>query len=458
MAIVFWFTTRTIRFCASAARAAKSPTSAWLELEPLKNIQVWRFSLYYFFVFGAFVALSLWLPRYLIERLRPRHHDRRHDRRRLSRFRRACSAPMAVICPTATARAASCTGPSSSSVVCTFILSYPPTDYVVTGISGPITFHMEIGFVPFIVTVFVLGFFMSLGKAAVYKHIPVYYPKNVGSVGGLVGMIGGLGGFVLPIAFGALNDLTGVWTSCFMLLFVLVSGALLWMHLAIRQMERGVVGEALKKLPELPEMQEIHRPEHVGALSGAVLQDWRPEDKEFWEKDGRAIARRNLWISIPALLLSFAVWQVWSVVVAKLPSVGFNFTHRSTVLARGVARHFGRGAAHLLFVHGADLRRPAVDHGRDLVADDPGGRHRLCRAESEHALHRVPDLGAAVRPRRRQLRLVDGEHLLLLPEGRRRAMRSRSTPVSAISASASCSSWFRSRSPPACSAGSAANR
>ena len=47
------------------ARGEK-PTSAWLELEPLKNIQVWRFSLYYFFVFGAFVALSLWLPRYMI--------------------------------------------------------------------------------------------------------------------------------------------------------------------------------------------------------------------------------------------------------------------------------------------------------------------------------------------------------------------------------------------------------
>ena len=74
--------------------------------------------------------------------------------------------------------------------------------------------------VPFMVTVFVLGFFMALGKAAVYKHIPVYYPKNVGAVGGLVGMIGGLGGFVLPIAFGALNDLTGLWTSCFMLLFL----------------------------------------------------------------------------------------------------------------------------------------------------------------------------------------------------------------------------------------------
>ena len=51
-------------------------------------------------------------------------------------------------------------------------------------------------------------------------------------------MIGGLGGFILPIAFGVLNDLTGIWTSCFMLLFVVVASALAWMHFAIRRMER----------------------------------------------------------------------------------------------------------------------------------------------------------------------------------------------------------------------------
>jgi NNP family nitrate/nitrite transporter-like MFS transporter len=111
-----------------------------------------------------------------------------------------------------------------------------------------------------------------------------------------------------------------------MLLFVLVSVALLWMHVSIRHMERVAVGPALAKLAQLPEFQEVHRPAHVGALSGAVLTDWRPDDKKFWDTTGRAIARRNLWVSIPALLLSFAVWQVWSVVVAKLPSVGFQFT------------------------------------------------------------------------------------------------------------------------------------
>jgi NNP family nitrate/nitrite transporter-like MFS transporter len=97
---------------------------------------------------------------------------------------------------------------------------------------------MEITPTIFILVAFVLGFFMSLGKAAVYKHIPVYYPQNVGAVGGLVGMIGGLGGFILPIAFGLLNDLTGLWTSCFMLLFVIVAVSFVWMHFAIRRMER----------------------------------------------------------------------------------------------------------------------------------------------------------------------------------------------------------------------------
>ena len=124
------------------------------------------------------------------------------------------------------------------SALITFILAYPPTEYVVQGMKGPIQFHMATGVVTFTCLIFVLGFFMSLGKAAVYKHIPVYYPENVGSVGGLVGMIGGLGGFVLPIAFGALNDLTGIWTSCFMLLFLIAGGSLLWMHFAIQRMER----------------------------------------------------------------------------------------------------------------------------------------------------------------------------------------------------------------------------
>ena len=148
----------------------------------------------------------------------------------------------------------------------------------------------------------------------------------MGSVGGVVGLVGGLGGFVLPILFGVLNDLTGVWQSCFMALFAISGVALVWMHMAIRAMEKGVYGEELKRLPELPEMQEIHEAKHVGVLGPHLIEDWRPEDKEFWASTGRKIARRNLMISVPALLLSFAVWMVWSVVVAKLPAIGFAYT------------------------------------------------------------------------------------------------------------------------------------
>ncbi|RUW67558.1 MFS transporter, partial [Mesorhizobium sp. M2A.F.Ca.ET.067.02.1.1] len=76
-------------------------------------------------------------------------------------------------------------------------------------------------------------------------HIPAYYPQSVGAVGGVVGMIGGLGGFILPIAFGVLNDLTGVWSSCFMLLFVIVLSCLVWMHFSIRRMERRAAVKTL---------------------------------------------------------------------------------------------------------------------------------------------------------------------------------------------------------------------
>jgi len=57
-----------------------------------------------------------------------------------------------------------------------------------------------------------------------------------------------------------------------------------------------------------------------------MLNDWRPDDTSFWAKTGKRIAKRNLWISIPALLLAFSVWMVWSVVVAKLPLIGFNYS------------------------------------------------------------------------------------------------------------------------------------
>ncbi len=64
----------------------------------------------------------------------------------------------------------------------------------------------------------------------------------------------------------------------------------------------------------------------VEAGGGRLLTAWNPEDRAFWQATGSAVATRNLWISIPALLLAFAVWMVWSVVVVRLPQVGFPYT------------------------------------------------------------------------------------------------------------------------------------
>jgi len=121
-----------------------------------------------------------------------------------------------------------------------FIMSYPGSHFIVNGMNGPIEFDIDVSLTLFVILSIGVGFLMSLGKAAVFKFIPLYYPNHVGSVGGLVGMIGGLGGFFLPISFGFLLDTTGIWTAPFMLLFVLVGILTVWMHFAILSMDRSV--------------------------------------------------------------------------------------------------------------------------------------------------------------------------------------------------------------------------
>ncbi len=323
MAVIFWFTAEDDPKLKERTLRGEEPKGLLDQLKPLENIQVWRFSIYYFFAFGGSVALALWLPRYLIE-----VYD--------LDIKIAGMLTVFYAIPASLFRAYG--GHLSDkygaravmyltfgvSMVCTFMLSYPETDYVIHGIEGPIAFSTSTSLVPFVMLIFVLGFSMALGMAAVYKHIPVYYEEHVGVVGGAVGMVGGLGGFFLPVTFGVMNDLTGIWTSCFMLLFALVTGSLLWMHFAVRRMERAALPETMRKLPQLPEMEEIHEPDKH--MMGPTLEVWRPDDPEFWEATGRRIARRNLWISIPCLLLAFSIWMVWSVVVAKLPSIGFDYT------------------------------------------------------------------------------------------------------------------------------------
>jgi NNP family nitrate/nitrite transporter-like MFS transporter len=83
-----------------------------------------------------------------------------------------------------------------------------------------------------------LGGIWGVGMAAVFKHIPDYFPEEVGVVGGMVGVLGGLGGFVCPIVFGYLLEGTGLWTSAWMFVFVLSIICLTWMHWTVMKLSR----------------------------------------------------------------------------------------------------------------------------------------------------------------------------------------------------------------------------
>ncbi len=231
-AVVYYLATRddpeTIRRRESGVRGV----TLGEQLAPLRRIRVWRFSLYYFLFFGGFVALASWLPRYYIAVYQI-------DIISAGMLTAAFSFAAAVfrafggyLSDVFGARTVlywslwACLG-------CLLVLAYPPTTYIIEGISGTMQFRLGTHIRLFVVLTFILGFFMSLGMAAVFKHIPTYFPSSVGSVGGLVGMFGGLGGFVLPVAFGAINDLTNIWTTAFMALFGVGSICLLWMHIVV---------------------------------------------------------------------------------------------------------------------------------------------------------------------------------------------------------------------------------
>lgn len=256
MAIAFFIFAKTDPVQKKRKETGSKVVPAKEQLEPLRDIRVWRFATYYFFVFGGFVALASFLPRYYVGAYGL-------ELTTAGVFAGLYSLPGSVF------RALG--GWFSDkwgarfvmyltfivSLICLFLMSYPDTAYTIQGIEGPITFTIGLSVGVFVFLSVILGFVMSLGKAAVYKHIPVYYPHHVGSVGGLVGMIGGLGGFVLPLSFGVLLDATGIWTVPFMLMFAVVAVSTIWMHVAIRRMERDrypeLAGEKyLSDVPDAP--------------------------------------------------------------------------------------------------------------------------------------------------------------------------------------------------------------
>lgn len=101
---------------------------------------------------------------------------------------------------------------------------------------GITAIHFSANMWVYLILVILIGISWGIGKAAVYKHIPEYFPTEVGVVGGMVGMIGGLGGFFGPIIFGYLLTATGVWSSSWIFILVFSAVCLIWMHVTVTKM------------------------------------------------------------------------------------------------------------------------------------------------------------------------------------------------------------------------------
>jgi NNP family nitrate/nitrite transporter-like MFS transporter len=224
-AIAFWSFTYTD----AEHTADHAEVTVREQLAALKDPTVWRYSQYYSIVFGGYVALSLWMVQYYVG-------EYKLDIRIAALLAACFSLPGGVLRAIGGVLADKYGAHSITwwvmwvSWICLFILSYPQTDFTVMTTAGPTTFHIGLNVYTFTALMAVLGVAFAFGKASVFKYISDDYPTNIGTVSGVVGLAGGLGGFVLPIMFGALLDVTGIRSSAFMLMYGVVWVSLIWMY------------------------------------------------------------------------------------------------------------------------------------------------------------------------------------------------------------------------------------
>ena len=226
MAILFWFLTYS-----DPSHKVASTTTIKQQLAVLKDPKVWKYCQFYSVVFGGYVGVSLWMTKYYVS-------EYGHD------LKTAALLAAIFVFPSGVIRALG--GWFSDrfgahnvtwwvlwvSLVCLFFMSYPEINLLIKTVNGQKSMHIALSEATFTALLFIVGIAWGIGKASVFKYISDQYAtKNVmGVVSGIVGLAGGLAGFLLPIIFGALVDLTGVRTTAWMQLFGATAISLIWFY------------------------------------------------------------------------------------------------------------------------------------------------------------------------------------------------------------------------------------
>ena len=294
-------------------KAAQAPKSVHQMLTPLKSTRGWRFGLYYFLVFGLFVAFSQWLLPYYINvystslilggmlasafslpsgviRALGGYLSDKFGARAVMHWVLLSSLviggllmlpKMEILTPgkgVASPKNTTVEKVENNSITLQgvdkpFVLKEKPEIRDENNIfpksyswqealvkdnqavkkkeviaQGVTLIKFEAHIWVYTILVILIGIMWGIGKAAVYKYIPEYFPNEVGIVGGMVGLIGGLGGFIGPILFGYLLDFSGLWTSSWIFVFLTSAACLYWMHRTINKLNKKAAPELQDKI------------------------------------------------------------------------------------------------------------------------------------------------------------------------------------------------------------------
>lgn len=231
---------------------------SFLEMHsPLRYIRVWRFGLYYVAVFGAYVALAMWLPKYYVDVFGL-------DLWLAGLLTALYIFPASLLRPM---------GGWFSDRWGPRVVTYA----VFTSMVGASLLLATPGLVAsvavFAALVFIIGVGMGVGKASVYRFIPDYYPRDVGAVGGIVGLLGGAGGIFLPPLFAYGEALTGFPQATWGILLLFSLACLVWLHFAD---DRSLSIEEISERAELARQTaaaEVLGGSHLAARGDAAAGD-----------------------------------------------------------------------------------------------------------------------------------------------------------------------------------------